>query len=101
MSDSVRLPRIVRYWVDESICIAQRRCVQEASGLMEDRNVSGGPFILSDRPSSSAQVLQILNAAWVCPVAAFKVELDDGTVRDSNDRSLRELGKAYSKNANV
>jgi ferredoxin len=101
LNDSVPLPRIVRFWVDETSCIAQRRCVQEASGLMEDRNVSGGPFILSDRPSDMAQVLQILNAAWVCPVAAFKVELDDGTVRDSNDRYLRELGKVYSKNADA
>jgi ferredoxin len=98
VSDSVQLPRIVRFWVDETICIAQRRCVQEAPDLMEDRNVSGGPFIQSDRPANLAQVLQILNAAWVCPVAAFKVELDDGSVRDSNDRYLRELGKAYSKN---
>jgi len=101
MNDSVQLPGIVRFWVDETICIAQRRCVQEAAGLMEDRNASGGPLILSNRPSSTAQVLQILNAAWVCPVAAFKVELDDGTVRDSNDRDLRELGKAYSKHADA
>lgn len=93
----VALPGIVRFWVDETVCIAQRRCVQEAPGLMEDRNVSGGPLILSDKPANVAQVLQILNAAWVCPVAAFKVELEDGSVRDSNDRYVRELGKAYSK----
>lgn len=97
MSSEPALPAIVRFWVDESVCIAQRRCVMEAPALMADRKQSGGPVILSDRPADAEQVLQVLNAAWVCPVAAFKVELDDGTVRDSNDRYVKELGKAYSR----
>jgi len=99
VKEIMHLPGIVRFWVDESVCIAQRRCVQEARDLMEDRHASGVPLIVSDKPADDEQALQILNAAWVCPVAAFKVELDDGSVRDSNDRYLRELGKAYSKQA--
>ncbi len=97
MNDQVQLPGIVRFWVDESVCIAQRRCVQEAPGLMQDRHASGGPLIVCDKPADAEQALQILNAAWVCPVAAFKVELDDGSVRDSNDRYVRELVREYSK----
>jgi len=97
MTETIELPRIVRFWVDTQICIDQRRCVLEAPALLRDRKEKGGPLIVSDRPVTHAQTLEVLNAAWVCPVAAFKVELEDGSVRDSNDRTVRELGKAYSR----
>ncbi len=97
MSDSTVLPRIRRFWVDTDTCIDQRRCVLEAPQLLSDSKVKGGPVIASDRPTDDDQMMAVLNAAWVCPTASFKIELDDGTVRDSSDRGVRELVKAWSK----
>lgn len=97
MSESTTLPRIKRFWVDTSTCIDQRRCVIEAPGLVSDSKQKGGPVIVTDRPRSDDEMLALLNAAWVCPTASFKIELEDGSVRDSEDRHLRELGKAWSK----
>jgi ferredoxin len=97
MSDSAELPRIRRFWVDTQTCIDQRRCVIEAPELVGDSKVKGGPVIITDRPRNDTDMLALLNAAWVCPTASFKIELEDGTVRDSSDRYVRELGKAWSK----
>ena len=96
MSEAVPLPKIRRFWVDTQTCIDQRRCVIEAPGLLGDSKQKGGPVIVTDRPRSDAEVLALLNAAWVCPTASFKIEMEDGTVRDSADRTVRELGRAWS-----
>jgi ferredoxin len=97
MSETTELPRINRFWVDSSTCIDQRRCVVEASELVADSKQRGGPIIASDRPRNDADMLALLNAAWVCPTGSFKLELEDGSVRDSSDRYVRELGRAWSK----
>ncbi len=89
------LPKIVRFWIDTEACLDQRKCVHEATALLQDRPEAGGPLILTDAPSSDEQALQVLNAAWVCPVAAIKVEFEDGTVHDNNGSTIRELCRQF------
>ncbi|MBM4205298.1 MAG: ferredoxin [Gammaproteobacteria bacterium] len=97
MGDAIELPRVRRFWVNTETCIDQRRCVIEAPLFVSDSEQRGGPIITSDRPGNEVEMLALLNAAWVCPTASFKLELEDGSVRDSSDRDLRELCKAWSK----
>ncbi len=84
-------PKIVRFWIDTNVCLDQRKCIDEATDLLRDRPEAGGPFIVSDTPKGQTQTMQILNAAWVCPVAAIKVEFEDGSVHDNNGSYIRKL----------
>ena len=60
-----------------------------------DVSEAGGPLIVSQSPNTPEECLQILNAAWVCPVAAFKIEFEDGTVHDSNGTYISEICKEH------
>ena len=87
--------KITRFWIDTNICVDQRKCVLEAPDLLQDRREAGGPFVVSSAPDTPEKCLQVLNAAWVCPVAAFKIELEDGTVHDSSGRYIGQLCKEH------
>ena len=90
------LPRIVRFfWVDSGVCLDQRKCIHEAVDLLQDRPEAGGPHIVADAPEGTEQTLQVLNAAWVCPVGAIKVEFEDGSVHDNSGSYIRELCRQY------
>jgi ferredoxin len=95
MTSQPELPKITRFWIDTNVCLDQRKCVQEAPDLLQDRRESGGPLIVSSSPDTPEKCLQILNAAWVCPVAAFKIEFEDGTVHDSDGDYIRKLCREH------
>ncbi len=95
MTSDSDLPKIVRFWIDTDSCLDQRKCIHEATDLLQDRPEAGGPHIVSDSPDGSEQTLQILNAAWVCPVAAIKVEFEDGSIHDNNGSYIRELCRKF------
>jgi ferredoxin len=91
MASDPKLPGIARFWIDTDICLDQRKCVAEAPDLLAPRREAGGPSIISSSPDTPEKCLQILNAAWVCPVSAFKIEFEDGSVHDSNGDYIRKL----------
>jgi len=95
MASESTLPKIARFWIDTNICLDQRKCVAEAPDLLQDRTEAGGPLVVSSTPDSTEKCLQLLNAAWVCPVAAFKIEFEDGTVHDSDGDYIRQLCKEH------
>ncbi len=95
MTSTTDLPKIVRFFIDTNVCLDQRKCVEEAPNLLRDRPESGGPLIVSDTLNTLEDNLQILNAAWVCPVAAFKIEFEDGSVHDTNGSYIRDLCKQF------
>ena len=95
MSTDSILPTITRFWIDQDVCLDQRKCIHEAPDLLRDRPDSGGPLIVSDRPVGADETLQILSAAWTCPVAAIKVEFGDGSVHDNNGAYIGELFRTY------
>jgi ferredoxin len=95
MTSKSKLPTILRFWIDPTICLTQRKCEFEAPDLLQARSEAGGPLIVSPSPNTPEECLQILNAAWVCPVAAFKIEFEDGTVHDSNGKYIRDLCKKH------
>lgn len=95
MASESPLPNIARFWIDPNVCLDQRKCVAEAPDMLRDRPEAGGPLIVSTSPDSKQQCLQILNAAWVCPVSAFKIEFEDGSVHDSDGDYIRQLCKQH------
>jgi len=84
-------PKIARFWIDTDVCLDQRSCVIEAPDLLQDRAAAGGPLIVSTALDTDAKVLQILNATWACPVSAFRVEFEDGSVHDGTGDYIRNL----------
>jgi ferredoxin len=95
MAAESTLPRITKFWIDPNVCLDQRKCVAEAPDLLQDRRESGGPLVVSDAPDTHDKCLQILNAAWVCPVSAFKIQFEDGTVHDGDGDYIRKLCKEH------
>ena len=95
MASKSKLPTILRFWIDPSICLSQRKCEFEAPDLLRARSEAGGPLIISSSPDTPEESLQILNAAWVCPVGALKIEFEDGTVHDSNGKYIAALCKEH------
>ena len=88
-------PKIARFWIDTDVCLDQRSCVLEAPDLLEDRPVAGGPHIISTDTESHERYLQILNAAWACPVSAINVEFEDGSVHDGTTDHIRKLCEQF------
>jgi ferredoxin len=84
-------PKIARFWIDTDVCLDQRSCVIEAPDLLHERAQAGGPLIASTELDTDAKVLQILNATWACPVSAFRVEFEDGSVHDGTGAYIRNL----------
>ncbi len=88
-------PQIKRFWIDTDVCLDQRSCVIEAPDLLADRPAAGGPEIISTDLDTRAKYLQILNAAWACPVSAINVEFEDGSVHDGAGDYIRSLCEAF------
>jgi len=84
-------PEIARFWIDTDVCLAQRSCVIEAPDLLDDRPQSGGPEIISSDLDTRAKYLQLLNAAWACPVSAINVEFADGSVHNGSGDYIKSL----------
>lgn len=88
-------PKIARFWIDPDVCLDQRSCVIEAPDLLHDRPVGGGPLIVSTATDTPGPYLQILNAAWACPVSAINVEFEDGSVHDGTGDYIRSLCEQF------
>jgi ferredoxin len=88
-------PKITRFWIDPDVCLDQRSCVIEAPDLLQDRPMAGGPLIVSTAVDNDSKYLQILNAAWACPVSAINVEFADGSVHDGTGDYIRQLCEEF------
>tara|TARA_A100001037_G_C15138407_1_gene632356 strand:- start:1430 stop:1723 length:294 start_codon:yes stop_codon:yes gene_type:complete len=86
-----KILEIQRFWVDTDVCLDQRSCVIEAPDLLQDHLASGGPQIITTDLNDDAKSMQILNAAWACPVAAINIEFSDGEVETGNGERIKSL----------
>ena len=68
-----------RVWIDRRYCTATTLCAYEAPGLVESHR-SGDYFSVKQWRERTQENLKLLfDAANVCPMAAFRVTLADGT----------------------
>jgi ferredoxin len=70
---------IRRVWIERAECLGHTLCIPEAPGLIEfDDN--GGVAVVREaslkRTQSELKIL--LEASAVCPMRAFRIEIDDG-----------------------
>ena len=83
--------RIKRVYVDEDICLAHYLCEGEAPKVFfDDKDHYAVRIRDLTKNELDEEKPNILWAAHVCPVAAVKVEFEDGTIIDSDNKEFNE-----------
>ncbi|CAN5345466.1 hypothetical protein BH11PSE11_BH11PSE11_33030 [soil metagenome] len=85
--------KLRKVWVDIDVCLAHYLCVGEASLIFEEVKDGWGVRVKSgvDSDLLLAEAESILWATAICPVAAIKVELDDGRIIDSDSLECKDF----------
>ena len=77
--------------VDKETCLAHYLCVTDAPHVFfNDNNMWEVQLKKQSQELLDKEHLNILWAANVCPVAAIKIEFEDGNIVDSNAKKLNE-----------
>lgn len=83
--------RIKRISIDKDICLAHYLCVADAPNVFVNKDKE---WVVQLKEQSqellNREHLNILWAANVCPVAAIKIEFEDGDIVDSDSEKLNE-----------
>jgi ferredoxin len=81
--------KIKKVTVDEDLCLAHFLCVSEAPDVFFNKEDHWAVQLHElDEATLAKENMNILWAANVCPVAAIKVEFEDGSIVDGDTKEL-------------